>query len=67
MEERKFIRVEEVARELDISVSHAYKIMRQLNRELEEKGFLTVAGRVNRQYFHERLYNAGRSDANAGI
>ncbi len=67
MEEKKFIRVEEVAKELDISVSYAYKIMRQLNRELEAKGFLTVAGRVNRQYFYERLYNAGRSDANAGI
>lgn len=67
MEQKKFIRVEEVATELDISVSHAYKIMRQLNKELEAKGFLTIAGRVNRQYFHERLYNAGRSDTNAGL
>ena len=67
MEEKKFIRVDEVARELDISESHAYKIMRKLNRELEEKGFITVAGRINRQYFNERLYGAERSDANAGI
>lgn len=28
--EKKFIRVDEVARELDISISHAYKIMHQL-------------------------------------
>jgi len=67
MEEKKFIRVDEVARVLDISESHAYKIMRKLNRELEEKGFITVAGRINRQYFNERLYGAERSDANAGI
>lgn len=67
MEETKFIRVEEVARVLDISESHAYKIMRKLNRELEAKGYLTVAGRVNRQYFNERLYGAERSDANAGV
>lgn len=67
MEEKKFIRVEEVAKELDISVSHAYKIMRQLNQELEAKGFITIAGRVNRQYFNERLYGAERNDVNAGI
>ena len=54
--EKKFIRVDEVARELDISISHAYKIMHQLNEELEAKGFVTVSGRLNRQYFNERLY-----------
>lgn len=67
MEEKKFIRVEEVARVLDISESHAYKIMRKLNSELEAKGYITIAGRVNRQYFNERLYGVERSDANAGI
>ena len=44
--EKKFIRVDKVAKELEISESHAYKIMRKLNRELEAKGFITVAGRV---------------------
>ena len=53
--EKKFIRVDEVAKELEISESHAYKIMRKLNRELEAKGYITVAGRVNRQYFNERF------------
>ena len=53
MEEKKFIRVEEVAKELDVSESYAYKIMRRLNKELEAKGYITVAGRVNRQY-HRR-------------
>ncbi len=53
----KFIRVDEVAAELEVSVAYAYKIMKKLNDELEEKGFITVSGRVNRQYFNERLYN----------
>ena len=39
--EKKFIRVDEVAKELEISESHAYKIMRKLNRELEAKGYET--------------------------
>ena len=65
--EKKFIRVDEVAKELEISESHAYKIMRILNRELEAKGYITVAGRVNRQYFNERFYKKERSDENAGL
>ena len=62
MEEKKFIRVEEVARVLDISESHAYTIMRKLNSELEAKGYITIAGRVNRQYFNERLYGARKEN-----
>jgi hypothetical protein len=51
-----FIRVDEVAAELDVSKPYAYKLIRQLNEELKSKGYLTIAGRVNRQYFMERLY-----------
>ena len=50
-----FMRVGEVAKVLEVSESHAYKIMRQLNRELKEKGMITIPGRVSRQYFLERL------------
>ena len=56
--ENKFIRVDEVAKELDVSTSYAYKLIRQLNKELKAKGFVVIAGRVNRQYFNERLYGA---------
>lgn len=59
--------MDEVARELDISISHTYKIMRQLNEELEAKGFVTVSGRLNRQYFNERLYGAERKEEDASI
>ena len=65
--ENKFIRVDEVAKELGVSTSYAYKLIRQLNNELKAKGFVVIAGRVNRQYFNERLYGAERSNANAGL
>lgn len=65
--ENKFIRVDEVAKELDVSKPYAYKLIRQLNEELKAKGFITIAGRVNRQFFNERLYGAERNDVNAGI
>lgn len=58
----QMLRVADVAKELDVSESYAYKVIRQLNRELKEKGFLTIAGRINRQYFNERIYGAERSD-----
>ena len=44
--ENKFIRVDEVAAELDVSKPYAYKLIRQLNEELKSKGYLTIAGRV---------------------
>ena len=54
MESTSFMRVEEVAQELGISKSYAYKIVQKLNAELKEKGFMTISGRVNKQYFMER-------------
>lgn len=49
-----FMSVEEVANELGISKSYAYKIVQRLNDELKEKGFITISGRVNKQYFLDR-------------
>lgn len=47
MTNRTFMTVEEVAAELGVSKSYAYKIVKQLNEELQKLGYLTVAGRVN--------------------
>lgn len=54
MASTSFMRVDEVAQELGVSKSYAYKIVRKLNTELKEKGFMTISGRVNKQYFMER-------------
>ena len=56
----QFMRADEVAKELGISRSFAYKLIRQLNQELKARGFLTIAGRINRDYLRERLYTAER-------
>ena len=60
--ENKFIRAEEVAQELSVSKPYAYKLIKRLNDELKEKGFITISGRVNRQYFNERLYGMGKGE-----
>lgn len=56
MENVSFMRVDEVAKELGISKSYAYKIVQKLNAELTEKGYMVISGRVNKQYFTERTY-----------
>ena len=58
----KFICAEEVAQELSVSKPYAYKLIERLNDELKEKGFITISGRVNRQYFNERLYGMGKGE-----
>ncbi len=58
--ESSLITAEEVAKELSISVGHAYKIVKKLNDELKAKGYITIAGKVSRQYFGERLYGMER-------
>ena len=63
MESTSFMRVDEVAQELGISKSYAYKIVQKLNAELKEKGFMTISGRVNKQYFMERIcYGATKEE-----
>lgn len=54
MIKHSFLRVDEVAEILGISKSYAYKIVQKLNAELKEQGFITIAGRVNKQYFLEK-------------
>ena len=59
MSEGNFMRVEDVAKELGVSKSYAYKIVQKLNAELENKGYLTVSGRVNRKFFLEKFCYGG--------
>ena len=54
--ENKFIRVDEVADELGVSRPYAYKLIRSMNEELKKAGCITIAGRIDRKFFHEKFY-----------
>ena len=56
MTKKAFLRAEEVAAELDVSLAYAYKLIRSLNTELQRQGFITINGRISRKYFTEKLY-----------
>ena len=57
----KFLEVGDVMQILGTSRLAAYKLMRQINSELEKKGYIVIRGKVSRKYFEERIY--GMSDA----
>jgi len=52
----QLIGVEEVKKILGVGENRAYTIIRQLNKELEQKGYLTIRGKVPRKYLEERFY-----------
>ena len=49
------LKAEEVAAELCVSKTSAYKVIKQLNAELEKAGYMTITGKVNREYFYKRF------------
>ena len=53
MENKAFLTVEEVAAEMGVSKSYAYKIVKKLNEELQQMGY--VAGRINANYFRKKV------------
>lgn len=58
MFEDYYMTADEVAKALRVSKSFAYKVIRKFNAELEEQGFFTMAGRVNKRFFlHKTCYN----------
>lgn len=51
------LKAKEVAQILGIGMNGAYDVIRKLNKELEEKGYLTVPHKVPRKYLMERYYS----------
>lgn len=47
-----------VAEETGMSVSYSQKLIKKLNEELKDKGFITFRGKVPRKYFEEMTYGS---------
>ena len=52
----KLLTAAEVAEILQIGTSKAYQLIRIMNKELEDQGYLTIRGRVNERYFRKRFF-----------
>ena len=54
MKEKIYYNAEEVATMLGVSMGKAYKILREMNKDLAGEGFLTIAGKILVEYFKEK-------------
>lgn len=48
--------VDDIAKELNCSKSHAYKLVKFLNQELKAQGYITMAGRIPRAYWAKKMF-----------
>ena len=56
LDQKLFLTASDVSLYMSVSKPMAYKIIRKLNDELDAKGYLTIAGKVNRNYFEQKIY-----------
>ncbi len=53
---REFYRAKDIMEILDISQTSAYKIIKELNQELNKNGYYTIRGKVSKDFFEEKYY-----------
>ena len=51
-----FYTADDISVILTVSKPTAYRIIKRLNDELTNKGFIVVSGRVPKKYFNEKFY-----------
>ena len=56
MSNNNFMDASSVAEYMCVSVPTAYKIIRKLNEELAAQGYITVAGKISRRYFEQKVF-----------
>ena len=56
---KQYITAQEVAEIMGVSVGKGYAVIRELNTQLKEQGYITIAGKVNRTFFEERCCYSG--------
>lgn len=60
MEKNYLMTAADVADVLGISKSHAYKLIREMNDELLENGYMCVAGKIPRPFWESKFYGLGQ-------
>lgn len=60
MSEKAYLTAGDIQNLLGVSRSKAYQIIKKLNGELQEKGYLVVSGKISKRYFEENdIVNIG--------
>lgn len=54
--DKKFLTAHDISEILGVSPSTAYRIIKQLNDNLNKDGKITIAGKISSRYFYENVY-----------
>lgn len=54
--EKVYYSAKDIVDMLDISKASAYKLIRQMNNELQASGYIILQGKVPRAYFNQKWY-----------
>lgn len=54
--EKLFYTAQEVADMLGVSKSQAYTMIKKWNKELADRDFIAIAGKVTKKYVDEKIY-----------
>jgi hypothetical protein len=52
---KQMLTVEDVMNICQVKESKAYKLMKQVNSEMEKEGYIIIRGRVNSKYLMKKL------------
>ncbi|MFI3254974.1 MAG: hypothetical protein R3Y63_11670 [Eubacteriales bacterium] len=63
----QFMTSQEVSQQLQISISHSYRLVREMNQQLKAQGYMTISGRISRKYFQEKFYGFQEVNQHASI
>ncbi|GLI57324.1 hypothetical protein PM10SUCC1_28380 [Propionigenium maris DSM 9537] len=52
---KQLLKVEDVMEVCQVKVGKAYQIMKEVNRDMENAGYITIRGRVNSKFLCKKL------------
>lgn len=59
--QKQFVTAKEVAEVMGVSEGKAYAVIRELNAQLKDQGYLTISGKVSRKFFEEKCIYGAKS------
>lgn len=63
MNEKRYYTALEVGKMIGVGRTSAYSIVKKLNKELSDKGYLVVDGKISKDYFESKYF----SDSNGKV
>lgn len=56
MSEKLYYTAEEISKMIGVGKTSAYAIVKKLNKELSDKGYIVVSGKIPKKYFNEKYF-----------